>query len=227
MACHLLEVAFRTPSRERDLPLKQRTTMNRQIKIRLLLTYRSIKGNIFDILICIAIALVLVLLSSGAAFAQKLAMQDPASNAMAPSLDGKAQLQALDHSQPLLHSTFRRNGTVTLLAALVVHAGNVIARHVQASNDNTFLGLLKKLDRKQRGRQLHRGQPFKPMTQDDQSMVNKISQDLPAPRPSDHTRSTKCITHGNQQNARIHIVSVAESYSLQTRSKTAQYEDQA
>jgi hypothetical protein len=42
--------------------------MTRKAKLRTLRTARFIKSNYFDLLICIAIALVLVLLSSGATF---------------------------------------------------------------------------------------------------------------------------------------------------------------
>ena len=47
------------------------------MKIRTLRTYRFMRSNFFDLLICIAIALVLVLLSSGAAFAQHVGINNP------------------------------------------------------------------------------------------------------------------------------------------------------
>jgi len=47
--------------------------MTRQIKNHILHAYRSIKRNIFDLLICFAIALGLVLLGNATFFAQKAA----------------------------------------------------------------------------------------------------------------------------------------------------------
>jgi len=73
----LLETAFRPLSRGKDLPPQQSTTMTRKAKIRTLRTARFVKSNFFDLLICVTIALVLVLLSSGAAFAQNVGINNP------------------------------------------------------------------------------------------------------------------------------------------------------
>ncbi|MBL0126255.1 MAG: transposase [Flavobacteriales bacterium] len=90
---------------------------------------------------------------------------DPPANAIVLSVDEKTQIQALDRTQPILPlragtpkrmtATYKRNGTVALMAALAVHTGMITATPVKANNATTFLTFLKKLDRTFRNNHLH------------------------------------------------------------------------
>ena len=90
---------------------------------------------------------------------------DPPANAIVLSVDEKTQIQALDRTQPVLPlrpgapkrmtATYKRNGTVALMAALAVHTGQITATPVKANNAATFLAFLKKLDRTFRKKHLH------------------------------------------------------------------------
>lgn len=90
---------------------------------------------------------------------------NPPEKALVLSIDEKTQVQALDRSQPelplqvghprRLTSTYKRNGTVNLVAALAVHTGEVTARQVDRNNSVNFLKFLKHLDRKYRNVELH------------------------------------------------------------------------
>lgn len=81
----------------------------------------------------------------------------PPKNAIVLSVDEKTQIQALDRSQPelplrignpkRLTATYKRNGTVSLIAALAVHHGEVTAETIDSNNAITFLKFLKKLRR--------------------------------------------------------------------------------
>lgn len=80
-------------------------------------------------------------------------------------VDEKTQIQALDRTQPVLPlkekapkrltTTYKRNGTVSLIAALAVHSGEITARPVKSNNADNFLSFLKKLDRTYRKKKLH------------------------------------------------------------------------
>lgn len=90
---------------------------------------------------------------------------NPPENAIVLSVDEKTQIQALDRSQPelplrmgnpkRLTTTYKRNGTVSLIAALAVHHGNVIAETIESNNAVTFLKFLKKLYRLHPKNHLH------------------------------------------------------------------------
>jgi transposase len=90
---------------------------------------------------------------------------DPPENALVLSVDEKTQIQALDRTQPelplrvgsprRLTNTYKRNGTVNLVAALAVHTGEVTAREVDRNNSENFLKFLKHIDRKYRHVQIH------------------------------------------------------------------------
>ncbi|MEN6462591.1 MAG: IS630 family transposase [Syntrophomonas sp.] len=91
---------------------------------------------------------------------------DPPENALALCVDEKTQIQALDRTQPLLPplrsgdpmrltATYKRNGTVSLIASLAVHSGEVIANTMKSNNAVNFLSFLKKLDRTYRRKTLH------------------------------------------------------------------------
>jgi transposase len=90
---------------------------------------------------------------------------NPPENAIVLSVDEKTQIQALDRSQPMLPlkpgqprrltATYKRNGTVALIAALAVHTGEITAKTVSSNNTENFLKFLKKLDRTYRGKTLH------------------------------------------------------------------------
>jgi hypothetical protein len=57
--------------------------MKRKVKVRTLRTYRFLRSNFFDLVVCIVIAMVLVLLSSGAAFAQNVGINNATPHAKA------------------------------------------------------------------------------------------------------------------------------------------------
>jgi TonB-linked SusC/RagA family outer membrane protein len=90
---------------------------------------------------------------------------NPDKNAMVLSVDEKTQIQALDRSQPelplrsgnakRLTATYKRNGTVSLIAALAVHHGEITAQTIEKNNHENFLKFLKKLYRKYPKKHLH------------------------------------------------------------------------
>jgi transposase len=89
----------------------------------------------------------------------------PPENALVICVDEKTQIQALDRTQPELPlksghprrqtATYKRNGTVSLMAALAVHTGEVTAKTIKSNNAENFLKFLKSLDRKYRNKKLH------------------------------------------------------------------------
>ncbi len=89
----------------------------------------------------------------------------PPENAIVICVDEKTQIQALDRTQPELPlrsgnprrqtATYKRNGTVSLIAALAVHTGEVTAKTITSNNAENFLKFLKGLDRKYRNKKLH------------------------------------------------------------------------
>ncbi len=89
----------------------------------------------------------------------------PPENALVICVDEKTQIQALDRTQPELPlrpgnpkrqtATYKRNGTVSLIAALAVHTGEVTAKTIKSDNAENFLKFLKSLDRKYRNKKLH------------------------------------------------------------------------
>lgn len=90
---------------------------------------------------------------------------NPPDKAIVLSVDEKTQIQALDRTQPelpmrtgqvrRLTNTYKRHGTVSLLAALSVHIGEITAKTVEKNNHKTFLSFLKHLYRKYPRKQLH------------------------------------------------------------------------
>ncbi|MCP4486168.1 MAG: IS630 family transposase, partial [Gammaproteobacteria bacterium] len=74
---------------------------------------------------------------------------NPSEKAIVLSVDEKTQMQALDRSQPelplrsgqpkRLTATYKRNGTVSLIAALAVHQGEVTAETMDKNNHENFL----------------------------------------------------------------------------------------
>ena len=90
---------------------------------------------------------------------------NPPENALVICVDEKTQIQALDRTQPELPlrsgnprrqtATYKRNGTVSLIAALAVHTGEVTAKTMKSNNAENFLKFLKSLDRKYRNKKLH------------------------------------------------------------------------
>lgn len=90
---------------------------------------------------------------------------NPPENALVLCVDEKTQIQALDRTQPVLPlrekapkrltTTYKRNGTVALIAALAVHTGEITAQAIPSNNSENFLGFLKKLDRTYRNKTLH------------------------------------------------------------------------
>src|SRR5438309_4192168 len=90
---------------------------------------------------------------------------DPPQNALVLCVDEKTQIQALDRTQPILPlkenapkrltATYKRNGTVALLAALSVHQGEITAKTVAKNNAGNFLIFLKELYRKYPRKHLH------------------------------------------------------------------------
>jgi transposase len=89
----------------------------------------------------------------------------PPKNALVICVDEKTQIQALDRTQPELPlkagnpkrqtATYKRNGTVSLIAALAVHSGEITAKTMESNNAENFLKFLKTLDRKYRNKKLH------------------------------------------------------------------------
>jgi transposase len=90
---------------------------------------------------------------------------NPPENALVLSVDEKTQIQALDRTQPELPltkgypkrqtTTYKRNGTVALIAALAVHIGEIIAETIDKNTAVNFLAFLKKLYRKYPKKHLH------------------------------------------------------------------------
>lgn len=90
---------------------------------------------------------------------------NPPENAVVICVDEKTQIQALDRTQaelPMktgsprrLTNTYKRNGTVSLIAALAVHQGEITANAISQNNSVNFLKFLKKLDRQYRNVHLH------------------------------------------------------------------------
>jgi len=90
---------------------------------------------------------------------------NPKGNSIVLSVDEKTQIQALDRTQPELPiregnakrhtTTYKRNGTVSLIAALAVHQGEVTAQTMEKNNHENFLKFLKKLYRKYPKKHLH------------------------------------------------------------------------
>lgn len=90
---------------------------------------------------------------------------NPPVNALVLCVDEKTQIQALDRTQPLLPlkagkpqrmtATYKRNGTVSLIAALSVHSGEILADTMKSNNAANFLKFLKKIDRAYRGIKIH------------------------------------------------------------------------
>jgi len=89
----------------------------------------------------------------------------PPEKAIVICVDEKTQIQALDRTQPELPlrpgnprrqtATYKRNGTVSLIAALAVHSGEVTAKTIKSNTAENFLKFLKTLDRKYRNKKLH------------------------------------------------------------------------
>ncbi len=90
---------------------------------------------------------------------------NPPENALVICVDEKTQIQALDRSQPelplrpgnpkRLTNTYKRNGTMNLVAALAVHSGEVTAKTIHRNTAQNFLGFLKLLNRKYTNVHLH------------------------------------------------------------------------
>jgi len=90
---------------------------------------------------------------------------NPPENALVLSVDEKTQIQALDRSQPelplregnpkRLTATYKRHGTVSLIAALSVHDGEITANTIESNNSQNFLKFLKKIYRKYPNKHLH------------------------------------------------------------------------
>ena len=81
------------------------------------------------------------------------------------SVDEKTHIQALDRPHPelplrvgpprRLTTTYKRHGTVNLVAALAVHSGEVIGRAVDRNPGENFVQFLKALDRTYRHVTIH------------------------------------------------------------------------
>ena len=90
---------------------------------------------------------------------------NPPENAIVLCVDEKSQMQVLDRTQPVLPmrkgtpkrltATYTRHGTVSLIAALSVHTGQVTARPINGNTSQNFLAFLKVLYRKHPGKHLH------------------------------------------------------------------------
>ena len=90
---------------------------------------------------------------------------NPPTNAVVLSLDEKTQIQALSRTQPLLPlrpglparqtHDYRRNGLTSLYAALEVASGRVTGNCAAQPTGADFLGFMKRLARRYRGRRLH------------------------------------------------------------------------
>lgn len=90
---------------------------------------------------------------------------NPPEKALVLCVDEKTQMQALDRTQPELPlqkgkpkrqtATYKRNGTVSLIASLAVHTGEITGEIIDKNNVNNFLKFLKKIDRKYTNKHLH------------------------------------------------------------------------
>ena len=90
---------------------------------------------------------------------------NPPEKALVLCVDEKTQMQALDRTQPQLPiqqgrpkrqtATYKRNGTVSLIASLAVHTGEVTGEIIDKNNVANFLKFLKKIDRKYTNKHLH------------------------------------------------------------------------
>lgn len=90
---------------------------------------------------------------------------NPPENALVLCVDEKTQIQALDRTQPelplkagkprRLTNTYKRNGTVNLVAALSVHSGEITAQTIEKNTANNFVKFLKSLRRKYPKVELH------------------------------------------------------------------------
>lgn len=90
---------------------------------------------------------------------------NPPQNAIVLCVDEKSQMQALDRRQPELPlrsgnarrqtATYKRNGTVSLIASLAVHTGEIIGKPIEGNNKENFLGFLKHLHRAYPNSSLH------------------------------------------------------------------------
>ena len=90
---------------------------------------------------------------------------NPPENAIIICVDEKTQILALDRTQPELPlrsgnpkrqtATYKRNGTVSLIAALAVHPGEITANTMKSNNAENFLSFLKQLDRKYTNKKLY------------------------------------------------------------------------
>ena len=89
----------------------------------------------------------------------------PPQKALVLCVDEKTQIQALDRTQPelplkigkprRLTTTYKRHGTISLIAALSVHEGEITAKTIDKNNSDNFLAFLKSLYRKYPGKELH------------------------------------------------------------------------
>jgi len=80
---------------------------------------------------------------------------NPPENAVVLSVDEKTSIQALDRTQPRLplkphrverlSHEYKRNGTVSLLAALEVHSGKVHGQPIEQNDSDTFIRFLRRL----------------------------------------------------------------------------------
>src|SRR5438034_8459731 len=90
---------------------------------------------------------------------------NPPTHAVVLSLDEKTQIQALSRTQPLLPlrpglparqtHDYRRHGLTSLYAALEVANGRVTGACHERHTSHEFLGFLKLIERRYRGRELH------------------------------------------------------------------------
>lgn len=90
---------------------------------------------------------------------------NPPENAIVLCVDEKTQIQALDRTQPVLPlkekmpkrltTTYKRNGTVALIASLAVHSGEILAKPMKRNTADNFLQFLRKLDRHYTNKTLH------------------------------------------------------------------------
>jgi transposase len=90
---------------------------------------------------------------------------DPPENAVVLCVDEKTGIQALDRTQPQLplrpgqvtrlSVEYKRNGVVSLFAALQVHQGTVHGRVENRHTHVEFLSFLRQLNRAYQGRELH------------------------------------------------------------------------
>ncbi|GAA0894225.1 IS630-like element ISRj1 family transposase [Fulvivirga kasyanovii] len=80
---------------------------------------------------------------------------NPPENVIVLCVDEKTQMPALDRLRQGQAITYKRNGTVALIAALAVHTGKVTGQTVKSNKTDNFLKFLKKLDRVYHHKTLH------------------------------------------------------------------------